>query len=287
MPAPQVAVVTDTTHYMPREMARERGIEQVSLYVNQGGVITREADMPDFEAFYDGLRTSAELPTTSQPSVGDFLAVYEPLVAAGRDIVSIHISGGLSGTVESARLAAAELGAQRRVEVVDSLLTAGALGLVVLAAQGAADSGAGVEQVAARAHEAMGSLEAWFSLDTLEFVHRGGRIGRAQAWIGSALSVKPILSFAEGTLMPVERVRTRRRARERMVEYLRAREADGATAYIVQHAQAPDVAAQIVASGHEIFGHEPVFVTELGPVIGTYSGPGMLGISAIPPALLG
>lgn len=286
MPASEVAVVTDSTHYMPRETARERGIQQVSLYVNQGGVITREADMPDFDAFYDGLRTSAELPTTSQPSVGDFLGVYEPLVAAGHDIVSIHISGGLSGTVESARLAAAELGAQRRIEVVDSLLTAGALGLVVLAAQGAADSGAGVEQVTARAHEAMDSLEAWFSVDTLEFIRRGGRIGRAQAWVGGALSVKPILSFAEGTLMPIERVRTRKRARERMLDYLRAREADGATAWIVQHAQAPDAAAELVAGGREIFSAEPVFVTELGPVIGTYSGPGLLGVSAIPPALL-
>jgi len=287
MPAPQVAVVTDSTPYLPREMVRERGIGQVSLYVNQGGTITRETEMPDFEAFYDGLRTSAELPTTSQPSVGDFLEVYEPLVAAGHDIVSIHISGGLSGTVESARLAAAEIGGQRRVEVVDSLVTAGALGLLVLAAQGAADSGAGVEQVAGRVHEAMDALEAWFALDTLEFVQRGGRIGRAQAWIGSALSVKPILSFAEGTLMPIERVRTRRRARERLLDYLRARNADGATAWIVQHAQTPDVAEEIVAGGREIFGTEPVFVTELGPVIGTYSGPGMLGVSAIAPALLG
>jgi DegV family protein with EDD domain len=173
------------------------------------------------------------------------------------------------------------------VEVVDSLVTAGALGLIVLAAQGAADSGAGVEQVAARAHEAMDSLEAWFSLDTLEFVRRGGRIGRAQAWIGSALSVKPILSFADGTLMPIERVRTRKRARERMLDYLRARNADGATAWMIQHAQAADVAAELVEGGREIFGSEPLFVTELGPVIGTYSGPGMLGVSAIPPALLG
>ena len=128
MPATPVAVVTDSTHYLPRELVRSRGIHVVSLYVNQGGVITKESDMPDFEAFYDGLRTSADLPTTSQPSIGDFIEVYEPLVAAGHDIVSVHISGGLSGTVESARQAAAELGAQRRIEIVDSQSTCGGLG---------------------------------------------------------------------------------------------------------------------------------------------------------------
>ena len=100
-PATPVAVVTDSTHYIPRELVIERGIHVVSLYVNQGGQLTKESDMPDFEAFYDGLRTAAELPTTSQPSIGDFIEVYEPLVAAGHDIVSIHLSGGLSGTVES------------------------------------------------------------------------------------------------------------------------------------------------------------------------------------------
>jgi DegV family protein with EDD domain len=281
-----VAVVTDSTHYMPAELARARGIHQVSLYVNQSGEITRESDMPDFEDFYDGLRTSPDLPTTSQPSVGDFLAVYEPLVASGQDIVSIHISGGLSGTVESARQAAAEIGAQRRIEVVDSLSTCGGLAVVVLAAQGAADGGADVEQVAGRARDAIDATEVWFSLDTLEFVERGGRIGRAQAWIGSALSIKPILSFADGTLQPVERVRTSRRARERMLDYLRSRKEDGATGWFVQHAQAPDVAEEIAAGGREIFGSEPLFVTELGPVLGTYAGPGMLGIGAIPPALL-
>lgn len=284
--ATPVAVVTDSTHYLPRELVLARGIHQVSLYVNQSGKVTKESDMPDFDAFYDGLRTSAELPTTSQPSIGDFLEVYEPLVAAGHDIVSVHLSGGLSGTVESARQAAAELGGQRRIEVVDSLSTCGGLALVVLAAQAAADSGADVEQVAERAREAIEATEVWFSLDTLEFVRRGGRIGRAQAWIGSALSVKPILSFSEGVLTPIERVRTSRRALERMLEYLRARREDGATAWFVQHAQAPDVAEKVVEGAREIFGTEPLFVTELGPVLGTYAGPGMLGIGGIPPNLV-
>ena len=285
-PATPVAVVTDSTHYIPREMLAARGIHVVSLYVNQGGQFTKESDMPDFEAFYDGLRTAAELPTTSQPSIGDFIEVYEPLVAAGHDIVSIHLSGALSGTVESARQAAAELGAQRRIEIVDSLSCAGGLAMVVLAAQSAADSGTGVEQVAERAREALEAMEIWFSVDTLEYFQRGGRIGRAQAWIGSALSVKPILSFSEGELHPIERVRTRRRSIERMLDYLRARQADGATAWLVQHIQSPDVAEKLVEGGREIFGTDPILVSEVGPVLGTYAGPGMLGVGGLPPGLL-
>ncbi len=286
MPAPPVAVVTDSTHYLPPELVASRGIHVVSLYVNQNGVVTKESDMPDFDAFYEGLRTAAKLPMTSQPSIGDFIEVYEPLVAAGHDIVSVHLSGGVSGTVESARQAVAELGAERRIEVVDSRSCAGGLAMVVLAAQAAADGGAGVEQVAQRTRDAAEAMKIWFSVDTLEYFQRGGRIGRAQAWIGGALSVKPILSFADGTLQPIERVRTRRRVVERMLEYLRTRQADGATAWVVQHIQSPDVAATLVEGGREMFGTEPLLVTEVGPVLGTYAGPGMLGVGGIPPSLL-
>ena len=135
---PDVAVVTDTTHYLPRETVAELGVGEVSLYVNDGDRAEREADIVDLAAFYGGLRTADALPTTSQPSIGDFLAVYEPLVRDGRDIVSIHISGGISGTVEAARQAAAELaGSGARIEVIDSKLACGALGMVVLAAVGA------------------------------------------------------------------------------------------------------------------------------------------------------
>src|SRR3954449_4911656 len=110
---PEVAIVVDTTHYMPRELVTANGLHEVSLYVNAGVRHERESDMPDFDAFYETLRTSAQLPTTSQPSIGDFLTVYEPLVEEGRDIVSIHISGGISGTVESARQAATDLSSRK------------------------------------------------------------------------------------------------------------------------------------------------------------------------------
>src|SRR5512144_21422 len=131
----EVAVVTDTTHYAPRELLREQGIAEVSLYVNHGDRHERESDMPDYDAFYQQLRELDQLPTTSQPSIGDFLEVYEPLAAEGRDIVSVHIAGGISGTPETARQAATEIAAQypgRRVEVIDTRTACGGIGLCAL-----------------------------------------------------------------------------------------------------------------------------------------------------------
>src|SRR2546421_9718758 len=130
-----VAVVADTTHYLPRDVVAASGIHEVSLYVHWQGRQDREADLPDFDAYYEYLRTAADLPTTSQPSVGDFLEVYEPLVADGKDVVSIHIAGGMSGTCESALQAKAALEEQtgeERVTVIDSATACGGLGLLLL-----------------------------------------------------------------------------------------------------------------------------------------------------------
>jgi DegV family protein with EDD domain len=125
----------------------------------------------------------------------------------------------------------------------------------------------------------------WFSIDTLEFLRRGGRIAAASAWLGTTLRIKPILSV-ESEITPVERVRTSGRAFERMVDYLRSRHEDGADAWVVQHIQAPDQAERLAERGREIFGGEPLFVSEVGPVIGTHVGPGLLGVGAVPSALL-
>lgn len=285
-----VAIVSDTTGYLPRDVVEREGLHLVSLYVNFGADRTeRELDMPDFEAFYDGLRSSERLPTTSQPSVGDFVAAFEPLLAAGQDVVAIHISGGLSGTCESARQAAAALDRDgkggERIHVVDSATTAGGLGLVTLAAAHRARGGAGAEDVATHALKAREQMKIWFAVDTLEFLRRGGRVGAASSWIGSTLRIKPILSI-ESEITPVERVRTSARAFERLVDYARQREASGADGWCVQHIQAPDQAAQLVEECRAVFGREPAFVSEVGPVLGTHAGPGMLGIGALPSGLL-
>jgi DegV family protein with EDD domain len=147
-----VAVVADTTHYLPRDVVTASGIHEVSLYVHWQGRQDREADLPDFDAYYEYLRTAADLPTTSQPSVGDFLEVYEPLVADGKDVVSIHIAGGMSGTYESARQAKAALEektGEERVTVIDSATACGGLGFVMLAAAAVAGAGGDREAVEA------------------------------------------------------------------------------------------------------------------------------------------
>jgi len=285
---PRVAVVTDTTAYLPSRLVEENGIELVSLYVNWADGSERESEMANFDAFYDRLRSSDQLPTTSQPSIGDFLAVYEPLVEQGRDVVSIHISGGISGTVESARQAAerlAERNAPGRVTVIDSETVCGGLGLTVIPAARAALAGASAESVTERAHEAREGLKMWFAVDTLEYLRRGGRIGAASAWLGTALKVKPILTL-EREIAPVERVRTGARARRRLLDYAEQRRDDGADAWVVQHIQAPAEAQQLVEEAQEIIGHGPAWVSEVGPVIGAHVGPGLLGIGGVPAAVL-
>jgi DegV family protein with EDD domain len=281
-----VAIVSDTCHYLPRELIEAHSIHQVSLYVHWDGQTVREIDIADYDAYYERLRTAADLPTTSQPSIGDFLAVYEPLLEAGDDIVSIHLAGGMSGTVRSAEQARDQLGERaERVHVIDSESACGGQGLVVLAAAAAAETGADAEAVAERARRARSDLKMWFAIDTLEFLRRGGRIAGAQAWLGSALKIKPILTV-ESEITPVERVRTSRRAFERMVDLLRSRAEDGADGYMVQHIQAPREAGELAARATEIFGAEPLVISEIGPVIGTHVGPGLLGAGGIPRSYL-
>ena len=284
-----VAVVTDSTHYLPRELVAAQGLHEVPLYVRLGAAeLLRETALTDLPAFWERMRSGADLPTTSQPSIGDFVACYEPLLQAGREIVSIHLSAAISGTHDSALQARAQLaerGFAGRIEVLDSRTVCGGLGLQLLAAAARARAGAGLHDVVAHAQAARDSLRIWFALDTLEYLRRGGRVGGAQAWLGGALKIKPILSL-ESQIEPVERVRTWGRAFERMVEYMRTLHADGADGWVVQHIQAPGEAQRLVDRGLEIFGCEPRFVSEVGPVIGAHAGPGMIGVGGLPPAAL-
>jgi fatty acid kinase fatty acid binding subunit len=283
---PPVAVVTDSTSYLPPQLIDEAGIVVVPLYVVFGGDRTvPEIEITDYPAFFEELRTAEKLPTTSQPSVGDFTAAYEPLLADGREIVSVHISGGLSGTPEAARQAKETLTRDgtggERIEVVDSTTAAGGLGFMVLAAAKAARDGATAKEAVEHVAEARKELRLWFALDTLEFLKRGGRIGAASAWIGSTLRVKPILTV-ENEMTPVERVRTSSRMFERLLEYARACADSGADAWSAQHINAPDQCDALVERCSEIFGTGPTIVSEIGPVLSAHTGPGLLGMGALP-----
>ncbi|HTX31299.1 MAG TPA: DegV family protein [Solirubrobacteraceae bacterium] len=273
-----VAIVSDTCHYLPREVVLANDIHQVSLYVHWPDETVKESDIEDYDAFYDRLRSERELPSTSQPSIGDFLAVYEPLLDQGYDIVSIHLAGGMSGTVHSAEQARDQLGRTgERVQVLDSATACGGQGLMLMAAAAAARAGADAAAVSDRARRARADLKMWFAVDTLEFLRRGGRIGGAQAWLGSTLKIKPILTV-ESEITPIERVRTARRAFERMADLLTERASAGADGWMVQHIQAPREAEALAAHGRELFETEPVCVSEIGPVIGAHVGPGLLGV---------
>jgi DegV family protein with EDD domain len=281
-----VAIVSDTCHYLPAELIAANEIHQVSLYVHEESEQTPEIEISDYGAYYRRLGSATKLPTTSQPSIGDFLSVYGPLLDRGDEVVSVHLAGGMSGTVRAAEQAREQLGDRaERVHVVDSATACGGQGLVVLAAAAAARAGADGATVALRAREARARLTLWFAIETLEYLRRGGRIGGAQAWLGSALKVKPILTV-EAEITPIERVRTSRRAFERLVEMFRDLERDGVDGWVVQHIQAPEQAAALADRAREIFGHEPVFISEVGPVIGTHVGPGLLGAGAVPRAML-
>jgi DegV family protein with EDD domain len=283
-----VAIATDSTHYLPRHLAEQQGVHQVSLYVGWQGEPVRELELADFNGFYERLRTDEEMPITSQPSIGDFLSVWEPLLEQGQDIVSIHLAGGISGTCEAARQAhglLAERGLGERVEVIDGETACGGLAMLVLAACAAARAGGDKEAVVQRVRDAHSSLKIWFCLDTLEFLRRGGRIGKAQAWLGGTLRIKPILSL-EYEIVPVERVRTAGRAFERMVRYAEELRDAGADGWVVQHIQAPEQSQRLIERCREIFDSEPVMTSEVGPVIGTYTGPGLIGVGGVPRALL-
>lgn len=280
----ETAVVCDTTAYLPTDLLAERDIKTISLYVSVDGEQERESEITDFDAFYERLRGSEGAATTSQPSIGDFLAVYEPLLAEGREVVSIHISAGISGTFEAAGQARERLIEEgkggERLHLMDSRSAAGGMGLCALGAATAAAAGADAQRAIAQAEETRNDLKMWFAIDTLEYLRRGGRIGGARAWIGSALKIKPILTLEE-EITPVERVRTRARSLERLRGYARQRHESGRDAWVVQYIQDKETADALIEDCYEIFGGEPAFISEVGPVLGAHVGPGLLGVGSV------
>jgi DegV family protein with EDD domain len=282
-------VVCDSTAYLPDELIAARGIERISLYVSIDGDQKPESDIGDYGEFFERLRASESGATTSQPSIGDFAAVYEPLLDAGREIVSVHISAGISGTFEAAGQARERLIAEgkggERIHLFDSRSAAGGMGLCALAAAAAAAGGEDGAAALARAGKAREELKMWFAIDTLEYLRRGGRIGGAAAWIGSALKIKPILTLEE-EITPVERVRTRARSIERLRSYARERHESGLDAWVVQYIRDRETADALVDDCREIFGCEPAFVSEIGAVLGAHVGPGLLGVGSVSKSVL-
>jgi DegV family protein with EDD domain len=280
----RVAVVTDSTAYLPAGLAEQAAITVVPLQVVISG-----------RSLADGVEiTSAEVAevlrewqpvTTSRPSPQLFADTYRRLADDGAaGIVSVHLSADLSGTVEAARIAARAVSADGvAVEVVDSRLLAMGLGFAALAAAEAASAGQPTSAVARVALQRALGTGVWWYVDTLEYLRRGGRIGPAAAWLGSALSVKPLLYLVDGRLEPLERVRTTSRALSRLEEIVVAEAGTAAVDVAVQHLAAADRADQLAERLRaRVAGLRRLIVDEVGAVVGAHVGPGMLGVAVAP-----
>lgn len=282
---PKVVVVTDSTASLPPDVAEARGIRVVPLQVVIGArVIDEGPDGATPDVVAEALREFVPV-STSRPAPALFAEVYRELAAAGADeIVSIHLSGEMSGTVESAQLAALE--ADVRVHVVDSTQVGIATGFAALTACDVLDAGGTAQEASAAALARGQAATSLFYVDTLEYLRRGGRIGAAAAILGSALSVKPLLEIADGRVAPRERVRTASRALARLVELAVEAAGDRTVDVCVSHLANADRAEELAAILAErlaegLEGRE-VMCGELGAVLGAHVGPGMVAVCVAP-----
>ncbi|OBK79245.1 DegV family protein [Mycobacterium sp. 1164985.4] len=286
-----IAVVTDTTSYLPEPLVERLGITVVSHYYDLGAGWLHESEFDgDFGRFYARLDASKSVATTSSPTVDDFVTVFARLLKLHSAVVAVLVSSALSETCSVARQAAARLEADgrggERVEVIDSAGAGGQEGVQAMVAARVAAAGEDAPGVAAATRRVRQEVKQWFLVDTLEYLRRGGRIGGAAAWLGSALDLKPILTF-ESELRAVERVRTRERAVERLVELMRQRHALGADRWFVQHTDVHEDARQLAGRLSELFRTEPEFICEMGPVCATLLGPGVLVAGGFPGSTYG
>ena len=275
--AENTAIVVDSTADFPEAPERFPNWRVVPLYVRFGDESFRDYVELSPEQFYARLRTSKETPSTSQPTPGDFLTVYEELAAYER-VLSIHIAGKLSGTIESARAAARELGGER-VRTIDSESASAAIAMLGLAIQRRLERGTSDEEVDALVERYRREAGLLFTVDTLEYLARGGRIGRARAWAGELLNIKPILSIEDGEVLPVKRVRGNRKA---FLEFASAFEAvtldRPGLRVAIAHAEAPDRAEALRKLVRDKRPSAEIeLVTTLGPVVGAHAGPGTIG----------
>lgn len=286
----ETALVTDSTASLTAEDRERLDISVVNLYVILNGQQRPENEITDYRSFYKAVIESPDLTTTSQPSIGDFMSVYEPLLEQGKEIISIHLSSAISGTCEAATQAAAQLSEEgkggERIRIVDSRTTAGGLALTVLAAANAVNGGATAEEAALKAEAARENLGTWIMVDTLEYLRKGGRIGSAQAWIGSALRIKPIITLEE-TVKPVEKVRTQAKAIQRLKDMATEVARSGETTWTAQHIQAPELAGDLAAHCREVFQCEGAFLDEMSTVLGCHAGPGLVALGTMPTELVG
>lgn len=277
-------VVADTTCGLPPEIYRRLDIPMIPQVINFGDESFREGVDMDAAAFMARLRTGKEMPKTAAPYPGDFIDVFRACAEAGESIVCIHPSTDLSGTVRSAEIAKSDF-PDLDIRVIDTRTVAGPLGSLVLEADRLAKAGASADDVEARVREMMPHNKIYFIVDTLEFLRRGGRIGGAQALLGTVLQIKPILTLVDGRIDQFERERTKKKALARIKELLLAESARGADAHVsVNHAGVRQEAEEFAAELKQALATDEILVLDMPPAIVTHAGPGLLAVGFFTPA---
>lgn len=278
----RIAIVTDSTADLPIEIAKEYNITVVPLKVNfQDKSYTEGVDITNQE-FYEKLEKADLLPTTSQPSPADFIAKYDELIENGYDsIISIHISDKLSGTRQSATIAGSELSEKiTNFSTVDSMQVTVGIGLVVKIAAESAAQNKSYDEVLADTKQAVENVKLYALVDTLKYLEKGGRIGKARAIAGSLLNIKPILTMNNGEIVDKDKVRTRKKGIAEIVDLAKKfKDTNGTIRYAISHSMALDEAKKLEETLLAEVGVKSEFISEVGSVVGTHIGPGALFIS--------
>ncbi|MCK4579900.1 MAG: DegV family protein [Dehalococcoidia bacterium] len=278
-----VGVVTDSTSDIPVEVAQELGITVVPLYIHFGNEVFQDGVDLDADEFYRRLETEPKLPKTSAPSSGTFIETYERLAAETDEIISLHISTRLSATYNSALVAKEGTRADCHIEVVDSLSTSIGLALLAITAAKEALTGASLEQIAATVNESIPRTHYFGMLDTLQYLYKGGRIGKAQTFLGSMLNVKPLLTLRDGEAYPVERVRGRPRALDRLCELVERY--PNIKELAIADTTTPEDLETLAVRLSALFPREQTYRSRCGSTMGTYLGPGALTVALIEEAV--
>jgi DegV family protein with EDD domain len=280
-----IRIVTDSTADIPESVRKQYGIEMVPLKVHFGTETYLDSVTIQADEFYEKLKSAASLPTTSQPSPADFLNVYKRLIGEqpGAQIISIHLSSAMSGTYQSAVLAESMLEGEADISVVDSKSASYGFGMLVVEAAKAAQEGKSKEEILELITNIRNNTRIYFLVDTLEYLQKGGRIGKAAALFGSLLNIKPILTIdSDGEVSSVDKVRGQKKAMGRIVELLKEEFGERELALTIASSAEPKTEEEFSQLLRDHFRVRDITYTKIGPVIGTHAGPGTIAAFAVP-----
>jgi len=277
-----IRIVSDSTANVPPDIVSRYGISIIPLNVRFGSQTYRDGVDISAEGFHELLGQAQDLPQTSQPSSGEFLDLYSSLLEEDSDIISIHISGELSGTTTSAQMAREMLPNPERIRVVDSRFTSVATGMMVTAAAEAAQRGRSCRDILDMLDRMVQNTILYFAVDTLEYLEKGGRIGGAAAFLGALMKIKPLLCFQDGAIDAVEKVRTKSKVVCRMLDLTAQQMGTQTPVWAgVLHTNVPSEATELADRLAQRFSCVHTYVADAGPTLGTHTGPGCLGLAMV------